>query len=96
MFGKDTNTSSKLSKSTKNLKKFTRKLYSKSSLLLINTIVNMNSSHSVKPLNKLLKLSSIKEKELNNKGPFTLISKRLKSMTETLKSDWNNSKLQSN
>lgn len=93
LFGKVTSTSLKLSKSTKNFKKSSKKLSSKSSHLLTNTIVNMNSNHSVKLSNKHWKLFSIKGKELNSKEPFTLILKRLKSMTETLKLDWNNSKL---
>lgn len=46
--GMDTNTLLKLLKSIKNFKKSSKKLYSKSSILLINTIVNTNSNHSVK------------------------------------------------
>ena len=94
--GKVTNTSLKLSKSIKNFRMFSRKHFSRFLPLLKNTTENTNSSHSAKPWKKVSEPFSTRETDLKIKGQFTSTLKKLTSMTEILKSDWNNLKSQLN
>lgn len=94
--GKGTNTSSKLSKSIKNLKMFSRKHFWRFLLLLKNTTENTSSSHSARLWKKVWEPSLTKETETKTKEQFTLTLKKQTSMTEISKSDWNNLRSQLN
>ncbi len=84
-YGKVTNTSSKPSKSIKNLKMFLSRHFWKSLSLLKNTTENMSLNHFAKLWKKVWEQFLTRETEIKIKEQFTLISKKQTSMTETFK-----------